>query len=187
MTTLRDLLREKEAAIAERWLGDALGVYPPDAAALFRREKDPFANPVGCALRTGTRAILEGLAGGADVETLGRGLEDIIRMRAVQELSPSQAVSFVFLLKDAVRAELQKELGDPGLASEMAKLDAQVDRLALLALDLYVRCRERVYELRVNEVKRGVSSVVEMINRRESGDRPDARSAPEFPRGGGGP
>ena len=31
--------------------------------------------------------------------------------------------------------------------------EARIDKLALLALDIYMKCREKIYEIRLNEVK----------------------------------
>jgi hypothetical protein len=69
-------------------------------------------------------------------------------------------VSFVFLLKRVIRAEI-KEAADRAAADELAEIDAQIDQIALFAYDIYVKCREQVYELRVNEVKRNVSAIME--------------------------
>ena len=172
MSTLKDLLLDRRDAIAARWQKGALDIYARDAAVLFGREKDPFANPVGHALRTGTEAVLKGLASGEDVEKLAEALAEIVQMRAVQEVSPSKAIAFVFLLKEAVRAELGSQANDPGVAAALLKLDGQVDRLALATFDHYVKCRERVYELRVNEVKRSFSGLMGVLERRQERDTP---------------
>jgi hypothetical protein len=36
--------------------------------------------------------------------------------------------------------------------------------VGLLALDIYMKCREEIYELRVNEIKRSVSRLIERAN-----------------------
>ena len=87
------------------------------------------------------------------------------KIRAVQEFSPSRAVGFVFCLKDAVRSVLGESLKDPAHASGLAELDGQIDRLALMAFDVYVQCRERFYELRVKELKRQIPWAVSRLNR----------------------
>jgi hypothetical protein len=33
------------------------------------------------------------------------------------------------------------------------KLESRIDELALLAFEIYMQCREKIYECRVNEVK----------------------------------
>lgn len=161
---LQERLRQKVAAIAQRWLAAALSVYPADAAAAFRRQQDPFANPVGHALRTAAPAALEALLQGRDAEETCAALGDVLKMRAVQELPPSQAIAFIFSLKESVRAELGSE--DVGLAAaELAELNGRIDRLALAAFDVYVRCRGRVYELRIDEVKRVAGAIARGMGR----------------------
>lgn len=102
-------------------------------------------------------------------------LDDLIRLRAVQDFTPSQAVGPLFLLKDILRTALL----DPGFrrterqdgpvrprgtpprrpsAGEILdgcfEAEARLDSLALLALDLYAADRERIFRMRVDEVKR---------------------------------
>jgi hypothetical protein len=173
MTALSDRLGEKTSAIAERWLADALAAYPADSAALFRQQKDRFANPVGHALRVGTRAAVEALLEGREAEEICTHLDEIVKIRAVQEFHPSQAVSFVFQLKGAIRAALGTEgpstqgLSEV-LSSELADLERRIDLMALGVFDIYMRYRGQIYELRINEVKRSVARVMETWERDES-------------------
>jgi len=166
VVTLAEWLEANQDAILQRWLADTLAGYPEDAAVAFARQKDPFANPVGASLREGTRGIIEALVDGTDPDGVQSHLEKIIKIRAVQEFSASQAVGFVFGLKEAVRAELGRAAGDSGLAAEWAKLDGRIDRIALAAFDVFVRCREQVCQLRINDVKRNVSWVLEKMQQR---------------------
>ncbi|GAG33495.1 unnamed protein product, partial [marine sediment metagenome] len=139
----------------------------------FKRQKDPFANPVGHSLRVGTRRIFEALLRGMDlgkgdlgkmdVEKIRQDLHEMVKIRAVQQFSASEAVGFIFHLKEAVRAQLAEAVKDPRFSDELAQLDGQIDRVALAAFDLFVQCREQVYELRVNEVKRRVSWVMDKM------------------------
>jgi hypothetical protein len=178
-------VRQKIPAIAERWLADALAAYPADSAAAFRREKDPFANPVGHALRVGTRAAVEALLEGREAEEICAHLGEILKMRAVQEFPPSQAISFVFLLKEALRAELATEGEGAALCSELAELERRIDRVVLGAFDVYMGHRARVYELRLNEVKRSVARLMEMGQRRggvpPTNEDPSQLGPPERP------
>jgi hypothetical protein len=150
-----------------RWLDYALATYAKDAAATFEREKDPFANPVGDCLRKGTQGIFDALLNGQDAGTIRKSLHEMVKVRAVQEFSASQAVGFVFQLKRAVREALGKDAADPALASDLADFDEHVDRVGLTAFDIFVACRQQVWELRIREVKRQVSWIVEKINQRD--------------------
>jgi hypothetical protein len=79
-------------------------------------------------------------------------LDNIVRIRAIQDFTASQAVSFPFLLKQIIRAEFEPDALP--YSEELAALEARIDELALLAFDLYVKCREQVFEIKANEIKR---------------------------------
>jgi hypothetical protein len=50
----------------------------------------------------------------------------------------------------------------------LVEFEAEIDRVALAGFDVFVECREQVSELRINEVKRRVSWIVEKMNERGS-------------------
>jgi len=162
---LRDELKRRADRILDRWVEDCLATYPAEASAAWTRQRDPFANPVGHSLRTGTQRLLEALLDGVDVEETKRGLDEIVRIRAVQQMSPSVAIGFVFHLKDAIRAELGDALDGPELRAELRELETRIDAAALIAFDLYVEYRERVTTLRINELKKNIPWVVTRTNR----------------------
>ncbi len=162
--TLGELLLKNQDAIVGRWLDHVLATYGADSSAVFKRQKDPFANPVGHSLRVGMREIFEALLRGMDVEKIRQHLHEIVKIRAIQQFSASEAVGFVFYLKEAVRAELADAAKDPRFSDELAQLDRRIDRVALAAFDIFVQCREQVSELRVNEVKRRVSWVMDKMS-----------------------
>ena len=168
-----DLLKERKGAIVQRWVEVVLATYSEDAAVLFQKERDPFANPVGYSVREGTAGLLDAILDGMDTGELRRHLDQIIRVRAVQQISPSQALSFVFSLKSILRASLPEGGQDPRLARELAEMDLRVDQVGLLAFDLYSECREEVTRLRINEVKRQVAWVLDKLNRRGGGPADD--------------
>lgn len=162
---LVECLEQKHAAIAARWLAATLNAYPAAAADLFRQERDPFANPVGHALRVGLDAALGALVQGREPTEVAACLDDILKMRAAQELTPTRALSFIFSLKESIRAELRSDDRGPAFSLELAALDQRIDHLALAAFDRYVAHRGRIYELRVSEVKRSVRVLVERMYR----------------------
>jgi RsbRD-like negative regulator of sigma factor len=159
--TFRELLIDKQAALCGRWLDAILGEYGELTAVRWRKERDPFANPVGHALVTGLPALLEAVAGeGEPAAGAVTALEDIVRIRSVQDLAPSRAVGFVYMLRDAIRAELQAELASGAHAAELAAVERRIERLAMRAFDTYVRLREQVFRLRQEELKRSVASIL---------------------------
>jgi hypothetical protein len=182
--TFSELLERHKEAIIRRWFERALETYPADAARAFSRRNDPFTNPVGHSLRVGTRGIFEVLIEGShsglkvtESEAGCQCLRDVIRIRAIQEIPASRAVSFVLDLKAAVRAELGPAAEDPRFASDLVRFERRIDETALFAVDELVRCREQVCELRVNEVKRRVSWLMGKMN----GHGADVEPAPVGP------
>ncbi len=179
MPELRRLLKDNSDAIVGRWLDYVLRTYPKDGAAAFARQKDPFANPVGHSLRVGTRAIFDCIVAGESCGDLRTHLGDVIKIRAVQQFTASQAVGFVFLLKDAIRKQLGAITHNAAFKGELDDLDRTIDRLALDAFDIFVQCREQLCELRINEVKRSVSWVVQKMNERDR--RPELAGSEQGP------
>jgi RsbT co-antagonist protein rsbRD N-terminal domain len=133
--------------LVEQWFAQTLESYPQLTARFLATEKDPFRNPVGHALRDGMMVLVQELLGGMDREQVTRALDEIMHIRVVQDFTPSQAVGFVFL----VRAIL---LGTN--PPRPAMVGARVDQLALMAFDQYMKCREHIAQVRVNEAGRNM-------------------------------
>lgn len=154
---------EKKGEIARQWLEAAIQDYPASTARHLLYEKDRFRNPVGTTLKEGIPRVVEELIEGADPDTLKAELEGIVRIRSVQGLSPGQALSFIFKLKAILREE--SSIGP----EDAIELEHRIDEMALAAFDLYAHCREQVYEVRLNEVRRR-EGVLENMFARDEGE-----------------
>lgn len=150
---LENLLAQKRATILGRWFDLIVETYPAETAKFLKRRQDQFANPVGAAVHEGIEGLLTQLATGLDPERISPFLDRIIRVRAIQDFTPSRAVAFVPLLKGIIREELEGEL-ETLESTELAEFESRIDQLTLLAFDVYMACRERIYEIKVNEIKR---------------------------------
>jgi hypothetical protein len=136
--------------ILEQWIARTIESYPSAAVPFLSGQDDRFRNPVGYTLQTGLAALFSQLQGGMDEEQIGPALDAIIRIRAVQDLAPSQAVGFIFLLKPII--------ADLAPAGEREMLNNRIDRLALLAFDKYMQCREQLADIRVREGLRRIGA-----------------------------
>jgi len=152
--SLAAILLEHRDDVVGGWLERTLQTYPDSAVRFLSSEKDPFRNPVGCTLKEGLGALFDGLLQSTDVAAAMPVLDGIIRMRAVQDFSASQAVAFIFSLKQVIRGAIQGKI--TRFAGEVATLETRIDELALLAFDVFVKCRQRIYEIRANEAGRRV-------------------------------
>jgi hypothetical protein len=149
-----DFLIEKEGGILEAWVDQVLGKYPAASVPFLKDRKDRFANPLGHTLRQGLHDLFVVLREGQDVASFSEVLERIMLLRAVEALPPSQAVAFVFELKQAVQSQM-KGVEVEDFAAAWPGFEQQVESMALLAFDLYMACRERLYQTRINELKSG--------------------------------
>ncbi len=162
---LSKLSQKSRDAILKNWLQMVLESYPPDVAEFLQREQDQFANPVGSAIADGLAGALQELLGGMDAEKLSASLDEIVKIRAIQQFSPSQAVEFVFQLKRAIRQELGDEAADPLLQEELPEFESRIDRVALLAFDIYVRRREKIHDIRTRELRERSGRVLDRLKR----------------------
>jgi hypothetical protein len=157
---LTNLLSAKKSLILDRWLDQILASYPPQTAQFLKREKDRFDNPVGSRIIQGITEIYQGLISGADQDRLLAGLDETMSIWAVQDFTPSQALAFVFLLKKVIRTELAQELKAPELAEECLELESRIDGLVLLGFEVYMQRREKLYQIRVDEIKNRISGLL---------------------------
>jgi hypothetical protein len=153
-------LTQKKTAILGRWLAMIFESYPPETAIFLRKEKNHFDNPMGFRLSEGLAGLYEALVQEMDRERVLNFLDEIIRIRALQDFSPSQALAFIFLLKNVMRTELAEEIRRENLAEELSDLESRIDGLALLGFDVYTKRREKLLDLRINEMKRRVSGLM---------------------------
>ena len=164
---LEKLLSQKKALILRRWFQLIVATYPADSSRFLKQEKDRFINPVGFTISQEIETLYEGLLQGVDSDKLTTCIDNIIRIRSVQDFPPSQAVAFIFRLKQAIREELASEIGEYQFFKELLKFESRIDELALLALDIYMKCREKVYEIRVNEIKAEREGILKLLKRAE--------------------
>lgn len=148
---LGKLLEQHESAIVKEWFEMATKTYAPDTSQFLKSQKDIFANPVGNSLLQGLKALYGQLPKAIDKKALKQILDPIIRIRAVQSFSPSQAVVFIFHLKHILRAKLYPKLIKAQNPEAIEQLDVKLDQIGLLAFDIYMECREKVYQIRANE------------------------------------
>lgn len=157
--TLRGLslaasLAEKKDKLVKKWIDGILQTYPESTTKFLSQEKDPFHNPIGHTLNESLSALFDGLVESKDTASLAPMVDDIVKMRAVQDFNAGQAVSFPFILKKIIRKEYAADLSL--CLDDLSDLETRIDELALLAFDLYMKCRERVFEIKVNEAKRSI-------------------------------
>lgn len=145
----KELLNNHKKDIFEDWYDLVIATYPDETAKFLKGKQDQFANPVGSTFRRSMMGILDGLVTGKTPEELVGFVDDIMHIRAVQDFMPSRAVAVFLLLKEAVSHLIaKKQIDAVGILMEFSSL---VDRLQLVAFDTYMKCREKLWEIKYNE------------------------------------
>jgi len=154
------LLSQKKAAILGQWLSMIYDSYAPETAIFLRKEKNRFDNPAGYRISEGLEGLYGALTQEMERDQIMACLDEIIRIRALQNFTPSQALAFIFLLKTVIRQALAEEIQKENLEAEILDLESRIDGLALLGFDVYTKRREKIYEIKADEAKRRVSGLM---------------------------
>lgn len=151
---LKDLLSQNRSAIVQKWFDRIVKTYPANSQEFIKGQKDRFANPVGSTILQGIGGLYGELLRELETEKVGEYLEPLMRIQAVQGFPPSDALSFIPALKEIIREELKREVQEVRVREELSALETRIDQITLLAFDCYMKCREKIFEIRMRELKR---------------------------------
>jgi len=162
---LETLLLQKQTTILKRWFDLILATYPADTVALMRKEQNQFKNPVGATFSREIETLFKQLCEGVQNGECRASLDAILKIRSVQDFSPSKAVGFVFQLKNAIEETLKSEIRREQNIEAWRAFQSRIDALALKAFDIYMDCREKICEIRVNQAKAEKEMALRMMER----------------------
>jgi len=150
---IREILNKKKSLIVRSWTELIFNSYPAEAANFLVSKKNQFSNPIGYTVTTNAEKIFDELITDCDFEKIKLLLDDIIKIRAVQNFSPSQAVNFLLDLKKAIRDECKTELSDKNFSDALSDFELLIDKMLIIGFELYMEAREKVFKIRINEIK----------------------------------
>jgi hypothetical protein len=150
-------LGKRRQAVLDLWIDRVINAYPDQTATFLKEQPNRFANPVGASLREGLADIVDGVVAGTNPDDLRQALDLVIRVRAVQEFTPAAAVGFIFDLKDIVRDLVANSSEVP------EEFDRSIDRLALVAFEIYMSCREQLWSIRAEEIRNQSLGILERM------------------------
>jgi hypothetical protein len=168
---LDDLLEQKKETIKARWLELIIETYPAESRHFFKKQKNQFSNPVGAASARLVEALYDALLHDGDSDEARTAMDDFVKIRAVQEFTPSEAIACILFLKQAIREAVSADNLD---TKALAGVESHVDRFLLEAFDSYMASREKLYQIRADELKRQSFVALQMMNndfsKRDRGD-----------------
>jgi hypothetical protein len=173
---LVNLITKQRPTVISKWFDSAIRAYAADTAAFIQSQKDPFANPVGSQTRNSVEGLFDQLVGGMDTGAIATHLDPIMRIRAVQNLPPARAAAFIFSLKSILIEMFGKNLQDASTTRQFLEIEARIDQMGLAAFDIYIACREKIYELKANETRNRTFKAFERAGliSKDPGEVPDA-------------
>ncbi len=159
---LLTILSDRKSEILENWQQEIFRLYPEDAVRFISSGVDRFANPVGHCIREHTESLFCMLVSGDEQrpEELIPMFNEILKVWAVQSLTPSDALGYLYKLKRVIVDVLHTDNTEMTLPYELAGLFDRIDRYTLIAFDVYTGCREKIFELKAETIKNQVSGLL---------------------------
>ncbi len=148
-----ELLNKNRSVIIEKWIQSVFNTYQQETAKFLNQQKNRFSNPVGHIVTSNIEKIYDEMVNDNDIEKIKLSLNDIIKIRAVQDFSPSQALAFVYSLKEIIFEEVKHEIVDEKKYGELLAIESRIDNIALAGFDLFMDAREKLFQIRIKEVK----------------------------------
>jgi hypothetical protein len=162
---LHKFLKQNRESILQGWFDLTINTYGPEMVRFLKKEKNQFSNPVRNTIITSLERIYDGILNGNGVDEY-HGLEEIIKVRAVQDFSPSDALSFLFDLKKIIRTAFSKSKQKPETMEELYDFDERFDTLLKRAFDLYNNCRLKIQEIKMAEIKSRSERAFEILQKK---------------------
>ncbi len=150
---LAEAFRNYEDKIVDEWVDYTLSSYK--SSTFFKKGPDKFANPVGGNTREALAKLFKLLSKNADPGEFTEPLDQIMRIRSIQEFSASAAVAPIHAVKHITREILSKDEERKQFIADLYDFEFAVDLAVLAAFDLYMQCREQLYKVRIKEIKTG--------------------------------
>jgi len=157
---IKNLLLEHKPIILKKWFDLILDTYPSDTSDFLKRQNSTSFNPVSQIIYEGIEGLYDGLINDIHTDNVRAHIDSIVRVRAVQDFTASGALNFIFLLKKLIRTELEQDIREHDLFEELLAIESDIDGLVSIAFDIYMACREKLYDLKANEMRNWTYRVV---------------------------
>ncbi len=164
---LQQFIKDNRESILNKWIDQTINTYEPEMVTFLKKETNQFSNPVRNTIFTSLKKVLDGILNDMNIEECHQGLEEIVKLRAVQSFSPSQALNFIFEFKKVIREELQKNNPEAVIYKELNVFEDKFDKLIGLSFDSYSKYREKIFEIRIKEIKAQSQRAFEIFGSRK--------------------
>jgi hypothetical protein len=157
---------DKREDIISKWKKAVFDTYPKGSGKFFIGVRNQFDNPIGFVVSDELPRIYDELTGNNDEEILRPSIENIIKIRAVQDFTISEAVGFLNILKQIFWDEIVQNLDDTELLRHYMDFESRIDGATCIAFELYHGMRVKLERIKVDEVKRRNEKMMERLFRK---------------------
>jgi hypothetical protein len=156
------IIRENKLNILKAWQDRLLSSFS-EKSAPFLNNPDPFQNPMGAMIPKMLETLFDQVTGEMDSNVILSALDDFIKVSAVQECAPSRALVFLHHLKNIVHSLCHGPGQGQKDSIEYKILEDRIDDILLKSFDIYMKCRESICTVRINEFKKRAFRVLENV------------------------
>lgn len=149
-----------ESSIAQKWSTKFDPAFDSDDFAgniSSRRFRNPSAYHVDGAAREVVHFVLTGEKG----EAFDKNLNDLCQLIALWSTPPSVTLAPFPQLRSIVASNLE---GFDANTEEAQQINSRIDEVTLAAFQFYVESRERLNQIRFNELKRKTNALERVFN-----------------------
>ena len=143
---LAKLLATRRDAVVEAWWEKVLELYDERARNLLRRNEDPFTNPLRSTFVSAMERIVDCMAAGQDIDTARDAIREVVKLRAIQDVSPGEALDSFLVFRKALK-EVAKDSWDEVADEAVGAQDA----LVRLAADEYLGAQKLILDIKYRE------------------------------------
>ncbi len=158
------LFKEKKSQILNLWIKKFTDTYPDESARFFRGSTGQFANPVGHRYRVNLEKILDELFNEPDQGRIVKYVDEVVRVRAVQGFSPSDAVCFVPMLRQSIWEVCGKKITTENQLPEWIDCLNRIEWLMNISFDVYMSCREQLWKQKAEFMNSRTHKLLERAN-----------------------
>ncbi|RQD61824.1 RsbRD N-terminal domain-containing protein [Desulfonatronovibrio magnus] len=161
---IEDLIKENKTQIINLWLKKFIDTYPKESASFFLGGTAQFANPVGHTFRINLENIFDEFLSDADEDRMKKYVDAVVRIRAVQGFTPSEALCFVPMFKESIWETCGKQFSQKSQLEEWIDFLGRLEYLNNMAFDIYMSCRELLWKHKAEFMNSRTHKLLERAN-----------------------
>lgn len=151
--SFQEALSAKKVGILRAWYNSVLESFPQASRGMIGNTSDQFGSPMGHIFNDGLNQLFDHLLSEGDPADLEAALGQIVRLRAVQDKGASDGLGFLFALKKIIRDVTGAKKKNFDQYTELLEIEDRIDGWIEQAHRIYVDAREKISELKVNEMQ----------------------------------